>query len=124
MLASLDHLVTVNKLESFHFTNAFYPDRSKRDLILKKGVYPYEYMDFWDCFNETQLKNPVKDLFYSKLNYAGIPDDDYIHAQKAWSTFGCNKTIGDYHDLFNITDVLLLVDMLRISVKRVLHSIK
>ena len=36
------------------------------DLLTRKGVYPYEYINSWDRFNETQL--PPIDAFYSNLN--------------------------------------------------------
>ena len=49
-------------------------------LLLRKGVYPYEYMDGWERFNETELLS--KKDFYSKLNLEGITDEDYMHAQK------------------------------------------
>ena len=71
---------------------------------MRKGVYPYEYMDTWDRFTEPKL--PPKDVFYSKLSDAHISDDNYTHAQKVWATFGC-KTLGDYSDLYCRTDVLL-----------------
>ena len=35
------------------------------DLLNRKGVYPYEYVNSWDRFNETQLL-PI-DAFYSNL---------------------------------------------------------
>ena len=109
MFASLDRLATSNEPESFHITNAFNPNPSKRDLLLRNGVYPYEYMDSWDHFNETEL--PAKDSFYSKLNEDGISDDDYLHARKVWTAFGY-KTIGDYHGLYKVTDALLVADVL------------
>ena len=34
--------------------------------MLRKGVYPYEYMDSWKKFNETSLSS--KEDFYSNLN--------------------------------------------------------
>ena len=33
-------------------------------FLLKKGVYPYEYMDSWERFNETSI--PPKEAFYSE----------------------------------------------------------
>ena len=75
---------------------------------MRKGVYPYEYMDTWDRFTEPKL--PAKEAFYSKLSDAHISDEDYTNAQKAWATFGC-KTLGDYSDLYCCSDVLLLADV-------------
>ena len=53
-------------------------DINKFKLLLRKGVYPYEYMDSWKKFNETVL--PSKDKFYSTLNLEDISHDDYGHA--------------------------------------------
>ena len=55
-------------------------DLNKFVLLLRKGVYPYEYMDSWKRFNETSL--PPKKYFYSELNLEDISDKDYLHAQK------------------------------------------
>ena len=81
-------------------------------LMRRKGVYPYEYMDSWEKFEETEL--PPKEAFYSKLNMKGISDKDYEHAQKVWRSMyreGPKRTLGDYHDLYLMTDVLLLADV-------------
>ena len=51
-------------------------------MLLRKGVYPYEYMDSRVKFDETTL--PAKEVFYSKLNLENISDEDYLHAQKVW----------------------------------------
>ena len=64
-------------------------------------------MDSFERFAETQLLE--KEKFYSSLSGSGITDEDYAHAQ-VWSTFGC-RTMGDYHDLYVATDVLLLADV-------------
>ena len=53
-------------------------------MLLRKGVYPYEYMDSWERFNETLL--PPKESFYSELNLEDISDKD-LHAQKVWKEF-------------------------------------
>ena len=75
--------------------------------MLRKGVYPYEYMDSWEIFNESPLR-PKKD-FYSKLNLEDITDKDYNHAQKVFEEY-CTD-MGDYHDLYVQTDTLLLADV-------------
>ena len=49
-------------------------DLNKFILLLKKGVYPYEYMDSWQRFDETSL--PDKEAFYSNLNIEDITDVD------------------------------------------------
>ena len=51
-------------------------------LLLRKGVYPYDYIDSWERFDETSL--PDKKAFFSKLNENGIIDKDYTHAQSVW----------------------------------------
>ena len=54
-------------------------------LLLRKGVYPYEYMDSWERFNEISL--PPKKSFFSELNLEDISNKDYLHAQKVWDVF-------------------------------------
>ncbi len=54
---------------------------------------------------------PDKEEFHNKLSNTDISDEDYSHAQKVWNAFGC-KTMGDYHDLYMKTDVLLLADVM------------
>ena len=80
----------------------------RRALILRKGVYPYEYMDSFEKFNEASL--PPKEVFYSKRTDSHISDDDYEHAKKVWKAFKC-ETLGDHHDLYLATDTLLLADV-------------
>ena len=58
----------------------FNDDLNKFDLLLRKGVYPYGYMDNWEKFVENTL--PPKKDFYSNLNLEDISDKDYTHAQK------------------------------------------
>ena len=60
-------------------------DLNKFALLLRKGVYPYEYMDSWKRFKEESL--PDKESFYSELNNEHITDEYYAHAQKVWDTF-------------------------------------
>ena len=48
-------------------------------MLIRKGVYPYEYMGNWETFDETSL--PDKETFYSELNLEDITDKDYVHAK-------------------------------------------
>ena len=108
LLASLAKLVAANSPEAFQITARYEPDHQKRQLLLRKGVYPYEFMDSWERFEAAQL--PPKEAFYSKLSDEHISDSDYAHAQQVWKTFEC-RTLGDYTDLYSRTDVLLLADV-------------
>ena len=77
-------------------------------MLLRKGVYPYEYMDRWDKFNEKLI--PIKKSFYSSLTMENITEIDYIHANNVFKTFKLNN-LGDYHDLYVKSDTLLLADV-------------
>ena len=105
MTSSLDSLT--NNLVKVGRKLTGFEDYSEEQykLLVRKGVYPYEYMMSWDKFKETQL--PFKELFYSKLNMRGISDKDYERAQKVWRVFDM-KNLGKYHDLYLKTDVILL----------------
>ena len=85
-----------------------FPSSSQRQLLAKKGVYPYDYMSSMDRFDETSL--PTQEQFYNRLTGQHISDEDYAHAQTIWRVFNC-KTMRDYHDLYLKTDVLLLADV-------------
>ena len=78
------------------------------DLLTRKGVYPYEYVNSWDRLNETQL--PPIDTFYRNLNMSSISEEDYKHAQRVWKEFGIHN-LRDYHDLYLRTDVVLLANV-------------
>ena len=83
-------------------------DIKKFILLLRKGVYPYEYMDSWERFNEISLAD--KKVFYSELSLEDITDKDYAHAQKVFKESKL-KNLGDYHDLYVQSDTLLLADV-------------
>ena len=83
-------------------------DLNKFMLLLRKVVYPYEYMDNWERFNEILLPN--KEAFYSNLNMEDITDTDYRHANKVFKELKL-KNFGEYHDLYVQSDTLLLADV-------------
>ena len=83
-------------------------DLNKFILLLRKGVYPYDYIDSWQRFDETSL--PGKDVFYSNLNMEDITDTDYKHPNKVFKKFKL-KNLGEYHDLYVQNDTLLFADV-------------
>ena len=69
----------IKRFENTHkFCNG---DINKFILLLRKGVYPYEYMGSWERFDEELL--PDKEAFYSSLNKEDITGVDYRHAKKS-----------------------------------------
>ena len=83
-------------------------DINKYILLLRKEVYPYQYMNSWEIFYETSL--PDKEAFCSNLNIKGITDVDYRHAKRVFKEFNV-KNLGEYHDLFVQSDPWFLADV-------------
>ena len=107
MGSSLDKLVSNLPKDALKYTSQEYSSE-KLELMTRKGVYPYDFMDSFKKFDETILPN--KEDFYSILNDTHISNEDYKHAQKVWDAFKL-KTMGEYHDLYLKTDVTLLADV-------------
>ena len=100
-----DKKLTKKFKNTYNFCNG---DIDKFMLLLRKGIYPYEYMDDWSRFDEEQL--PHESDFYSCLNMEEISGIDYRHAEKAFIKFNI-KNLGEYHDLYVQSDTLLLADV-------------
>ena len=110
MNSSLENLVKNMKqsgLKQFKHTNSEILKKHV-NMLTRKGVYPYDYMDSFERFDETQL--PPQSAFYSMLYDEHITDDDYKHAQTVWKKLQV-RNMGDYHDVYLLTDVLLLADV-------------
>ena len=95
-------------IKRFANTYGFCGYINKFILLLKKGVYPYEYVDNWERFDETSLAD--KEAFYSNLNIKSITDVDYRHAKRVFKEFNI-KYLGEYHDLYVQSDTLLLANI-------------
>ena len=102
MASSLDSLS--KNLNEFPICKA----NGLQDRHLRKGIYPYDYMDSFNRFNETE--NPPKVEYYSILNDQEITDEDYDHSIKIWKEDKI-KNLGEYHDLYLKIDVLLLAEI-------------
>ena len=107
MSSSLDKLVSNLPNDNLIYTSKAFKGK-RLNLMSQKGVYPYDFIDSFEKFNQTELPN--KDQFYSILNDQHITDDEYDHAKKVWKTFNI-KTMGEYHDLYLVSDVLLLTNV-------------
>ena len=64
-------------------------------LLLRKGVYPHEYIDSWEKFDETSLTH--EKAFYSELNLEDTSDQDYNRTQNVWDVIEI-RNLGYYHD--------------------------
>ena len=118
--ASLDKLVKLNKFDNsdkikdwqnnFRYTktNPYIKSKTDLDLLTDKGIYPYDYMNSFDKFDDEQL--PSKKDFHSHLYEEDITDKDYKRANIIWKHFNI-KNLGEYHDLYLMTDVYLLTDV-------------
>ena len=87
-----------------HYLKRFFPEDA--DLLSRKGVFPYEFMDSFEKFHFTF---PEKDAFFSQLT-GEVSDEDFSHAKNVWRKFGMTD-LGEYHDLYLKTDVFLLADV-------------
>ena len=104
---SLEKLVGNLKEPDFkHLSKTFAPD--KLSLLLRKGVYPYDYVDSPIKLTETQL--PPPSAFENTLTGESVSEKDYDHAQNVWQIFNI-KSLGEYHDLYVLSDVLQLADV-------------
>ena len=108
MSSSLDSLVN-NLAKGGHQFFGFESYNGRQcKLLIQKGIYPCGYMDSWDKFEETSL--PSINHFYSNLNMSGVSDTDYEHACSISREFGI-RNMGEYHDLYLRTDVILLANV-------------
>ncbi|GFX62826.1 uncharacterized protein TNCV_3351521 [Trichonephila clavipes] len=101
----------VPHLNKLNFEGISFPtplNEKKIDLLLRKGVFPYDYFDSFEKCKDSCL--PPISKFYNKLNEEAISVEDYNHACKVFNEFHLNN-LGEYCDLYVKTDVLLLTDL-------------
>lgn len=108
MSCSLEKLSSYLKDSGKQTTKSFYGAIDEFQLVTRKGVFPYEYIDSWKKLEDDQL--PTRDKFYSTLKDEGVSDEEYQHAINVWNRFHI-KSLGEYADLYLKTDVLLLCDV-------------
>ena len=115
MNSSLDKLV--KKLSDKYLIEEF--GSENLEFLKQKGAYPYEYMDWFERFNEEKLSH--KKCFYSSVNDGttdengekldgDISDKNYLTCKNIWNKLNM-KNMGDYHNHYLKKDVLLLADV-------------
>lgn len=108
---SLDTLVLNLKScgeHNFQQFNNHFKSSDQRKLLMRKGVYPYSFITDSSKFLIDQL--PPKSEFFNTISNCHISDEDYEHAHQVWRDMNI-KTMGEYHDLYLLCDVLLLADV-------------
>ena len=111
MSSSLARLADNLPEDRFIYTKEHFFEERQFTLMKEKGVYPYDYMDSFSKFNDTQLPIDIdREKFYSLLTDEDISDDEYSHAKDVWNTFKI-RDMGEYHDLYLKSDILLLADV-------------
>jgi hypothetical protein len=102
---SLDRLVSMTPKSEFKY----FEKLNLNKILLRKGVYPYEYVDDFNKLFEKNL--PPKECFKSALKGDDISDEDYKHAHNVWNALKC-ETLLDYHKAYLTSDVVLLADVM------------
>ena len=120
MKSSLDSLVKNLMDKDFKYLSEEYSGELL-ELLQEKGVYPYEYTDSFKRFNEDKL--PDRCEFFSSLKDKCISKEEYERAINIWNVFKI-KTLGEYHDLYLKTDVLLFTDVFEKFIKTCLVCYK
>ena len=113
MNSSLDSLVKILIDEDFKYLSEEFNNELLK-LVKEKGVYPYKYMNSFKKFSEDKL--PDKCEFFNSLKDKCISEKDYQRPNNVWNAFKM-KTMGDYHDPYLKTDVLLLADVFERLIK-------
>lgn len=113
MPSSLSTLVSnlaADGIHNFVAMSQGFPNNTQTDvaMLIRKGVYPYSYIDNDDKFKDKQL--PPRSAFYNDLTKENITSLDYELAHEIWKKFNIT-TLGQYHDLYVKTDCLLLCDV-------------
>lgn len=85
-----------------------YTTLEQRNLLLRKGVFPYSFAKSAAQLSECKVL-PPKEAFYSDLAETHISDDDYEHARHVYDLFCC-QNMTDYMLLYVKLDVYLLAE--------------
>lgn len=106
--SSLECLAKSLTAEKFKNIELHFPIHEQKNLLIRKGIYPYSWFDDFNKFEEPSL--PPKAAFFNELRNENVSDEDYEHARNVWNVFNM-RNMGEYSDLYLKTDVLILADI-------------
>lgn len=94
--------------DNFKILHHYIREQSKSKLFLRKGVFPYSFMDSPNKLLLDRL--PEKESFFNDLTNQPISQEDYDFAGKVWQEFDCT-CMREYMEIYLLSDVLLLADV-------------
>lgn len=100
---SLENLVSYLPPDAFKIIEKFFGN--KTNLLLSKGVFPYDYISSIDILKENKL--PAIESFYNSLIEENISKESYLHACEVWDKFKV-KNLLEYLKLYVTSDTLQL----------------
>ena len=112
MSQSLDSLAKKLKADVFSLLKTFFSSTHPTvdwKLLTRKGHFPHSYLDSFPKF-EKLLPNYGDDWKNTLTGKIDISEADVAQAFKIYTLFGC-RNLGDYHDVYLRTDVLILADV-------------
>ena len=122
MDGSLEKLVEtlMKSNHQFNLLKQVISTERKRNLLLRKGVYPYEFItSIKKLLKQTDL--PPRKEFYSHLTGQTVSQKDYEHARTVWKEFDC-RDMTDYTRLYVLSDTVLLAEVIQRFRKSIFDS--
>ena len=116
---SLETLATTLETKDYIQLCKHFPKHA--EILQKKGVFPYSYLDSFEKLFEESLHYYGDQWINSLSGQIEVSEEDVQHADKVWNIIGC-KNFGDYLMLYLKTDVILLADVFE-KCRRLFHQV-
>ena len=101
----------VKSRHEFNILKEVFSSEKRQKLVLRKGVYPYEYCTSVELLEKTK-QLPALECFYSTLSNSSVSKEDYNHAKIVWKEFDCANML-DYTRLYVVSDAVLLAEVIQ-----------
>lgn len=91
----------------------------QKKLLLRKGVFPYDFATSLDKLEATK-EIPPRESFFNVLTSKHVTEEDYQHAVTVFKAFDCENML-QYNNLYMELDVCLLADVFS-NFRKTMHS--